>query len=697
MKFRTLFALVLTATSISLPLTRASDYPIGSVVRDQLSGESIYFVMTDRFANGTTANDRAGIVGGSAKDGFNPKDPGYFHGGDIKGLTEHLDYIKNLGFTSIWITPPVKGQTINAGSANYHGYWGLDFTTIDPHLGSEADFKDFVAKAHELGLKVILDIVVNHTGDIIFYPSGLQAFQNLTTTPYKDCNGRKFDLLKVANTSKFPKLCINRSFPYKPLIADANKNIRKPNFLNDLTNYHNRGNTSFDGVSNLYGDFFGLDDIFTEKPEVLTGEIKLWQSWITRFKIDGFRIDTAQYVNQEFWKSFIPAMIKTATASGIKGFAIFGEISQSDPGMTSEYVVNEWFPSVLDFPYQSAAAQYVVNANTANQLAEFFNSDDLYTTKSTSAYNLVTFLGNHDMGRIGNFVYAANSTDTNENLLKLGKLSMSLLLLSRGAPVLYYGDEIGMTGPGGDKEARQDMFPTSIPQWQSEYRIGSSPIGSASGFDVSSTLKDEVVALNSLIKSYPDLKNGIFQVRYGMGSVFAFTRYNGGREYVEIFNDGAEPESAAIPVTYQGAWNSIYGPTTKVSSSAGVLKVSIPAYSTLVLESNEILPQYKNSTKVTLLDTTLDGYAPGWIALNAKVENDSYQEVTFSVSIDGKNWKELGTSDHRTFATKYVDGNLYRVFLHPREFKSKKIQIVAVAHIGSQILGVSQIQKITLP
>ena len=152
------------------------------VARGPLAGESIYFVMTDRFANGDPTNDSAGLTGGRTQTGFDPSDKAYYHGGDLKGLTQHLQYIKDLGFTSIWIAPPVKNQYVQGSSAAYHGYWGIDFSTIDPHLGTEADFKNFVSQAHLMDMKVIVDIVVNHTADVIKYSVGRYGYRNLVMT-----------------------------------------------------------------------------------------------------------------------------------------------------------------------------------------------------------------------------------------------------------------------------------------------------------------------------------------------------------------------------------------------------------------------------------------------------------------------------------------------------------------------------------
>ena len=160
--------------------------------RGPLAAESVYFVMTDRFENGDRSNDGGGLTGGRLGGGDDPTDIAYYHGGDFKGLTSRLDYIAKLGFTSIWITPPVVNQFVQQGSAAYHGYWGTDFTTIDPHYGTEADFKEFVSRSHQLGMKVIVDIVVNHTADVIKYTLGSTTYREPGDFPYKTFAGKAF-------------------------------------------------------------------------------------------------------------------------------------------------------------------------------------------------------------------------------------------------------------------------------------------------------------------------------------------------------------------------------------------------------------------------------------------------------------------------------------------------------------------------
>ena len=133
----------------------------------------IYFVMPDRFDNGDPSNDRGGLTGDRSVTGFDPTDKAFYHGGDLKGLTRKLGYIQGLGATAVWLTPIFKNKAVQgpAGhqSAAYHGYWITDFTRVDQHLGSNADFKDLVEAAHARGMKVYLDIVTNHTADVITF------------------------------------------------------------------------------------------------------------------------------------------------------------------------------------------------------------------------------------------------------------------------------------------------------------------------------------------------------------------------------------------------------------------------------------------------------------------------------------------------------------------------------------------------
>ena len=138
--------------------------------------EVIYFVLPDRFETGDPKNDRGGLKGDRLSTGYDPTAKGFYHGGDLKGLTQRLDYIQNMGVTAIWFAPifrnkPVQGKP-GEESAGYHGYWVTDFTSVDPHFGTNAEFKAFVDAAHARGMKVYMDIITNHTADVIDYAEG---------------------------------------------------------------------------------------------------------------------------------------------------------------------------------------------------------------------------------------------------------------------------------------------------------------------------------------------------------------------------------------------------------------------------------------------------------------------------------------------------------------------------------------------
>ncbi|HYN31812.1 MAG TPA: alpha-amylase family glycosyl hydrolase, partial [Ilumatobacteraceae bacterium] len=196
------------------------------LVRDPVrpgADEMIYFVMPDRFANGEPSNDHGGDTSGDPiVDGFLPDHKGYYHGGDLAGLTAQLDYLDQLGITAIWITPPFKNDwvqgdgTIGGSSAAYHGYWQVDYTQIDPHFGTNAEMQSFVADAHARGIDVLFDIVPNHTGDVITYAEDEFTYRSKADFPYRDAAGDVFDDRDFVGTSSFPTLDSTTSFPYTP-------------------------------------------------------------------------------------------------------------------------------------------------------------------------------------------------------------------------------------------------------------------------------------------------------------------------------------------------------------------------------------------------------------------------------------------------------------------------------------------------
>ena len=642
-----IFALIWVPQATAVDISGLAKSPI----RSSSSDESIYFVMVDRFENGDSSNDNAGFIAGDPTGGFDPSDPGYWHGGDIKGLTNRLSYIASMGFTSIWITPPVKQKYVQGSSAGYHGYWGLDFMTVDPHLGTEADFKEMVASAHQLGLKVIIDVVANHTADVIYYDEGVAK------------------------------------------VLDSEKDSKTPAWLNKISNYYNEGPSE-----GYRGDFFGLDGIKTTNPEVIKGWIDIWSYWINEFDIDGFRIDTFQYVEPEVWRKIIPAVKAVAAKKGKKDFPIFGEVYDGNPYATSPYITSNQVDSLLDFPFQKMVSRFATYGGNTSELATLFNRDDLYTTPKTNAHSLITFLGNHDMGRIGYFIKLGVLDNDLIGASERARLANALLFLLRGSPALYYGDEKGMVGTGGDKQARQSMFPTAIPAWQSQDRIGAPAIGTASSFDVKHPLEDQITERQKIVKENLALRNGTQQVRTTSGEVFAVTRFADNQEYFVAFNGSDEPASGQFKVsTLNSSWTKLTGTCDVVVGK--LIKVTLPARSYCLYKATK---KYLSPTQLSVAISTKhqDFFTRGALSISANVPGDGYNAVTFLYRNKGKGaWKVIGTAEKRT--VKDLDetkiGN-YRTYLYNTQVKSgSDIELMAVVKSPSGQVAASKIINAKVP
>ena len=153
-------------------------------VRSPDQGEIIYFLMPDRFNDGDPSNNTGGnSPDQSDQNGFDPSNPHFFHGGDLQGVEQKLDYLTHLGITAIWMTPVFRNRALETFGGNappkagYHGYWILDFTEVDPHFGSREELGHLVESAKKDGIRTILDIVVNHTADVIQPAAGASAYQ----------------------------------------------------------------------------------------------------------------------------------------------------------------------------------------------------------------------------------------------------------------------------------------------------------------------------------------------------------------------------------------------------------------------------------------------------------------------------------------------------------------------------------------
>ncbi|WP_073951817.1 pullulanase-type alpha-1,6-glucosidase [Streptomyces kebangsaanensis] len=647
----------LTARAATPPAPPSDAKLAAEPTRHDATREQFYFVLPDRFANGDASNDRGGLTGSRLATGHDPTDKGFYQGGDLKGLTGRLDYIKGLGTTAIWLAPIFKNQPVQGtgkdASAGYHGYWITDFTQVDPHFGTNKDLKDLISKAHAKGMKVYFDVITNHTADVIDYEGGSHAYLSKGAFPYLTEDGRPFDDADHASgTKKFPAVGKD-SFPYTPAVPAAKKNLKVPSWLNDPTMYHNRGDSTYAGENSTYGDFSGLDDLWTERPEVVSGMEKIYQRWVKDFGVDGFRVDTVKHVNMEFWTQWATALDEYAARHGRKDFFMFGEVYSADTSVNAPYVTQGRLDATLDFPFQDAARAYASQGGSARKLAGVFGDDHKYTTDKANAYGQVTFLGNHDMGRIGSFLKQDNPEATDAEILRKDKLANELMFLSRGNPVVYYGDEQGFTGSGGDKDARQTMFASQVADYLDDEQIGTGRTHARDAYDTTAPLYRQIAGLAELRKDNPALTDGVQTERYAADGpgVYAFTRTDAktGAEYVVAFNNADDARTATFATgSAKMAYRGIHGTRATVTSGADrKVTVTVPAGSAVVLKAAGTLD--KPATKPTVTLTAPAAGATGTVDLGADVTGGQLNRVVFAAQVGNGPWKVLGTADHAPY------------------------------------------------
>ncbi|MFI8422883.1 pullulanase-type alpha-1,6-glucosidase [Streptomyces sp. NPDC085479] len=634
----------LPATAAPRPPAPPSDRALAAEpARQDLTREQFYFVLPDRFANGDTSNDRGGLTGSRTSTGFDPTDKGFYQGGDLKGLTQRLDYIKGLGTTAIWMAPifknrPVQGEGKDA-SAGYHGYWITDFTQVDPHFGTNDDLRKLIRAAHAKGMKVFFDVITNHTADTVDYAEKKYGYRPKGAYPYLDKDGRPFD-----DRTAIGKVDAD-SFPYTPVEKAGTK---VPAWLNDPEMYHNRGDSTWQGESAEYGDFVGLDDLWTERPEVVEGMRKIYETWVRDFDIDGFRIDTVKHVDLDFWTQWATALDAYAKKRGREDFFMFGEVYSADTAVTSPYVTRGRLDATLDFPFQDAARAFASQGAGADRLAKVFADDYKYTARHANAYEQVTFLGNHDMGRFGTFLKQDNPNASDAELLRRATLANELMFLSRGNPVIYSGDEQGFTGAGGDKDARQTLFASQVADYLDDDQLGTDRTHATDAYDTGHPVYRSIAALSKLTREHPALRDGVQRQRYAEGSVYAASRTDAKQrvEYLVAANGSTEAKTVTVPVD-SASFHTLYGGQGAVTARNGAVTVTVPALSTLVLKADRPLPPVTAKPAVTL-DAPAAG-STGTVEISADVDGDGLNRVVFAAQVGNGRWQTLGTADHAPY------------------------------------------------
>jgi uncharacterized repeat protein (TIGR03803 family) len=496
--------------------TQAQHYPSPTDWRN----ENIYQILTDRFYDGNPSNDNVEASRGS------PYDPTYnsgIHGGDFQGIQDKLDYIKALGATAIWISPiPLN---IGDGSSAYHGYAAQDFYTLAPHWGTMTDLSNLVQAAHARGIKVILDIVCNHMGNLI--TSNDPNWPNWEAPPA----GYNLQYIDPSN---------QHAFPFNPT------NVIPPSLSTIFHTNGNIGDFSYPSATQevVLGQLLGLNDLATETTYVQTNLMNIYTNWVGLADFDGFRVDTAIEVDYGFWQYWCPQLHQYGTSIGKSNFFMFCEADSGDEQQIGTYTGAEeggrfMFDATLDYAlYDNCINSVFATASGPTQWIDSHYTNVATYYDSNSWYRLVTFLDNHDNPR---FLSSGNANGNTNNLT----VALQFLYTSRGIPCLYYGTEQAFAGDGNNNDNREDMFAGAF---QPQIPV----LGD--NFNETQPLFQQVAALNNFRRLYPALCTGVQNdLAYNPNGpgLFAYSRVLSNEEVFVCFNTaGYDQTLTNCPTTY---------------------------------------------------------------------------------------------------------------------------------------------------
>jgi len=496
----TLVCRILTPTgnaSFELPL--AIRAPTATRFHGLSQSDVIYLIMPDRFANGDPTNDEPAEFPGS----HDRSKPRAWHGGDLRGIRDHLDYLQNLGVTTLWLTPIVK----NGATEDYHGYGAVDLYGVDPHLGTLDDYKELVTSAHQRRMKILFDAVPNHVGPSHPWVAKPPLSDWFHGTPQKHVDS--FSSVKKSFYGLPEKTPVTND-PFEAL-ADphAPESLRR-----NLTD----------------GWFFGiLPDLNTENPVVAQYLQQNIVWWVESTGLDGLREDTFPYVSRKFWSDWHAELRRLYPQ-----LATIGEVFHPDPTVTSYFQggrkgwdnVDPGLTTLFDFPLFFTIRDVLLRGAPVGRIANILRQDSLYPHPEL----LVPFLANHDIPR---FRSAEGATKEKQ------KLAFGLILTLRGIPELYYGDELGMTGLA-DPDNRHD-FPGG---WKEDAKNAFAEEGRTSE---QLELFATVQKLLRLRRGHPALRSGKLWHLFSDDRSYVFLRQSEEERIVVIFNNANEARTLSVP------------------------------------------------------------------------------------------------------------------------------------------------------
>ncbi|MBU0679726.1 MAG: Ig-like domain-containing protein [Verrucomicrobia bacterium] len=621
--------------------SRTNDTPgfVYTVSPEDWRDHTIYQVLTDRFYDGNPANN-------NASGNYNPSGAFQIHGGDFAGLKEKLDYIKMLGISTVWISPVLQNSP-----ATPHGYSTWDFGAIDPHWGTLQELCDFVDAAHDQGIYVIIDMVVNHMADRIdSTDSGFPAF-------------------------RYPS-------SYTPRWTWPTGNYPAP--FNDLSLFHMHGNTYDygDTTQALYGDFQGADSLNTERSDVRIYLQDFYKDLIAATDCDGFRVDTAKHVEMGFWEEFFPSVRSFAQGLGKSNLLVFCEATaaESEIGPYTYWydhpTYGNWikFNSALNFPFVGEMEYVFLYDGPTTRLTRYHLDgwqQVLGYYSDEAKYQLANFIDNHDRSR--SLSHAKLNNDWNRLKVSLGFLFNTLQL-----PILYYGTEQGFDGEN-DPANREDM-------WDGQYEQGPS-LGD--NFNYTHPLFVYIRKLNLIKQAYQQLKRGGFTARwedFDSRGLYVFSRdYDFLGEVIVAVNtspweewvDGAETTYA-----YDTELANLLNTSERIHVGHFVdaghkIRFSMPGHSVKI---------FFNSAYVQALPPSIVGQSPGHSETD--VSRSRHLVLSFDQPMDtGSVVSAFSITPSQTGAFDWQDNNTRVTFMPAGLYEESTICTVKLASTASGTNG----------
>jgi len=589
---------------------------------DDWREQIIYFVMPDRFFDGDSSNNDQGA------NEYDPTDPRKYSGGDLRGVTDKLAYIKGLGATAVWITPPVANLWWNPKDnyGGYHGYWARHFKQVDEHMGTLDDYKALSNALHQNGMYLIQDVVANHTGNFFGYTKQYNPAvptDNFTlwngNVPTQAPSQALFDQNDVRN----PKHRAAAIYHWCPNITDFNEAAQ----------------VEICGLADL-------DDLNTENPVVREALRDSYGWWIQTVGLDGFRLDVARHVPHQFWHDFfyakdakVPGINEVAKQTGRCEFLSFGEAYESskpydDAGERKVFSylgtdVQPEIKSMLQFPLAYTIKRVFAEGKPTAYLGYRLNK---HLELSGNPYITPVFIDNHDQARfLSNGSHAAL------------KQALTLIMTIPGIPVIWQGTEQEL------KETRASMFANGYGSDGQDH------------FDTESEMYQFIKKLAQLRKSDPVFTRGSLKVlaeksiTRGVG-VFAYQRQYENTTAIVVFNTS---EQATLLDTETGLpagsqLKLLMGEGIKddiVVNKDGRLVTKLPARAAVVFihQAGDTVPIETANVKITVTtqvqgktfaeDVVLNGsVTAGVTELQLVVDRFLERAIDFNADAEG-NWQ----------------------------------------------------------